>query len=52
MVWEGVLANGKGRWGLDGKPVLPGEWVGALLQALLALGQSLVLSDSHDCGRR
>ena len=23
--------------------------VGALLQALLALGQSLVLADSHDC---
>lgn len=49
MGWGVVLANVKRRWGLDGEPVLPREWVGALLQALLALGQSLVLADSHDC---
>lgn len=38
----------KGGWGLDVVPVLSGEWVdNLLLQTLLALTQSLVLTDNH-----
>jgi hypothetical protein len=34
---------------LDRVPVLLRKGIGALLQAFLALGKALVLSDSHDC---
>lgn len=44
-----VLSNGERRWSLHAEPVLAGKWVGSLLEALLALGQSLVLSYSHIC---
>jgi hypothetical protein len=46
----GVLSDGEGGGGLDGVPVLLREGVGPLLQALLALGQSLVLANRHVCG--
>lgn len=46
----GVLSDGEGGGGLDGVPVLLREGVGSLLQALLALGQSLVLANRHVCG--
>jgi hypothetical protein len=46
----GVLSDGEGGGGLDGVPVLLSEGVGPLLQALLALGQSLVLANRHVCG--
>ena len=48
-VGDGVLSDGESGGCLDGVPVLLSEGVGPLLQALLALGQSLVLADSHDC---
>ena len=46
----GVLSDGEGGGRLDGVPVLLSEGVGPLLQALLALGQSLVLANRHVCG--
>ena len=42
-----VLSHVKRRWCLHREPVLPLKWVDLLFQALLALGQSLVLTDSH-----
>ena len=49
-----VLSNGEGGWRFDVKPVLPRKRICLLLQAFLALGQSLVLSYGHDgsCGRK
>ena len=32
-----VLSDVKRRWGFHGEPVFPGEWIGLLLEALLAL---------------
>jgi hypothetical protein len=46
----GVLSDGESGGCLDGVPVLLSEGVGPLLQALLALGQSLVLANRHFCG--
>lgn len=43
-----VLPDVKCRWCLHGIPVLPRERVRTFLQALLALGQSLVLPYGHD----
>lgn len=34
---------------LDGVPIFLRERIGSLLEALLALGETLVLPDSHDC---
>jgi len=54
MEWAGlgggVLSDGESGGCLDGVPVLLSEGVGPLLQALLALGQSLVLANRHVCG--
>ena len=47
---DGVLSDGESGGCLDGVPVLLSEGVGPLLQALLALGQSLVLANRHVCG--
>lgn len=49
-VGDGVLSDGESGGRLDGVPVLLSEGVGPLLQALLALGQSLVLANRHVCG--
>jgi hypothetical protein len=49
-VGGGVLSDGESGGCLDGVPVLLSEGVGPLLQALLALGQSLVLANRHVCG--
>ena len=49
-VGDGVLSDGESGGCLDGVPVLLSEGVGPLLQALLALGQSLVLANRHVCG--
>ena len=45
-----VLSDGEGGRGLHGIPVLLRKWISALLEALLALGKTLVLANSHDCG--
>ena len=42
-----VLLDFKDGRRLDGVPVLLRKGIGPLLDALLALGQALVLSDSH-----
>lgn len=46
-----VLPDVERRWCLHRVPVFPCERVRTLLQALLALGQSLVLPYSHDGSR-
>jgi hypothetical protein len=45
-----VLSDGECGGSLDGVPVLLRKGISSLLEALLALGQALVLADSHDCG--
>jgi hypothetical protein len=48
-VERNLLSVGESRRSLDIVPVLLGERVGFLLQALLAFRKTLVLADSHDC---
>jgi len=42
-----LLSDGEGGGRLDGVPVLLREGIRSLLDALLALGQSLVLANRH-----
>lgn len=44
-----VLSAGECGRRLDVVPVLAGEGVNPLLQALLAFRQTLILANSHDC---
>lgn len=44
-----VLSDGERRGSLDGVPVLLGEGIGLLLETLLSLRETLVLSYGHDC---
>lgn len=46
---EGLLSDSESSRRLDVVPVLLSEGVRLLLKALLALGKTLVLADSHDC---
>lgn len=43
------LSDGESGWRFDGEPILLRKGVNSLLEALLALRQSLVLAYSHDC---
>jgi hypothetical protein len=45
-----VLSDGECGRSLDGIPILLRERIGSLLETFLALGQALVLADSHVCG--
>lgn len=44
-----VLSDGECGGRLDGVPILLCEGIGSLLETFLALGETLVLSDSHGC---
>jgi hypothetical protein len=44
-----VLSDGECGGSLDGVPILLCKGIGSLLETFLALGETLVLSDSHDC---